>query len=540
MPILVRNIPLDLESSEEELLPAVALRLKVPVEAIRSYAIVRRALDARQTRRPGGKILFSYHIEVALDESPERSQDRLKRFQRRDVVWIDPSPPESLQQGHETLPQRPVVVGFGPAGMFAALRLAELGYQPIVLERGREVRHRHRDVLKRFYRDRDFDPESNLLFGEGGAGTYSDGKLYTRVNDPLCRDVLETLCQHGADPDILVDSRPHIGSDHLPTICSRIRKTIISLGGSVRFESRLTDVQLSDGCLTSIDINEERTPAGPTILAIGHSARDTIRMLVTRGVRIDPKPFQIGVRIEHPQSLVDQWQYGSAAGHARLAPAEYHCVAKGAATEGDMFSFCMCPGGLILPSNESEGLIATNGASQAKRNSPFANSGLVITLDPQQMGLSAAEGLDYQEAWERLAFESTGNSYRVPMQRAKDFLDGRGSDGEAITSYPLGGQWTEIARLIPPEVSSALRNALVMLNEKYPGFAGEDAAITAPETRASSPVRIVRDPVTREAKQTAGLYPVGEGAGYAGGIISAAVDGIKTANAIIARYAALS
>ncbi len=539
MPILVRNIPLALEDSEELLLPAVALRLKVPVEAIRSYSIIRRALDARRGRRSEGGIRFSYHLEVALDEPRQRTKERLERFRRRDVLWFDPPSPVRIEAGRETLAVRPVVVGFGPAGMFAALRLAERGYEPIVLERGRDVRRRHRDVLQRFYKQGEFDPESNLLFGEGGAGTYSDGKLYTRVQDPLCGEVLESLYRHGADPDILVDARPHIGSDRLPTICARIRKTIESLGGSVRFESRLTDVQLSEGGLRSIGIDEELTPAGPTILAMGHSARDTIRMLARRGVRIDPKPFQLGVRMEHPQSLVDRWQYGLAAGHSRLAPAEYHCVAKGAAAEGDMFSFCMCPGGLILPTNESAGLIATNGASQARRGSPYANSGLVITLDPSEMGLSACEALGYLEALERRAFESTGNSYRVPMQRAGDYLKRRGSEGSADTSYPLGGQWTDIAGLMPREVTSALDRALVMLDKKYPGFAGEDAVVTAPETRASSPVRIVRDPVTREAVHAAGLYPVGEGAGYAGGIISAAVDGIKSADAVIGRFAAL-
>jgi hypothetical protein len=261
-------------------------------------------------------------------------------------------------------------------------------------------------------------------------------------------------------------------------------------------------------------------------------------MLAQRGVRIDPKPFQLGVRMEHPQSLVDHWQYGSAAGHARLAPAEYHCVAKGAAGDGDMFSFCMCPGGLILPSNESEGLIATNGASRAGRGSPFANSGLVITLDPNDMGLSALQAVDYVESWERKAFEATGKSYRVPMQRATDYLNQRDSEGSMNTSYPLGADWADIAGLIPSGVSSALHEALTMLDRKFPGFAGEHAVITAPETRASSPIRIVRDRATREADGITGLYPVGEGAGYAGGIISAAVDGIKSADAIMARYAA--
>ena len=466
--------------------------------------------------------------------------------------------------------------------MFAALRLAECGYMPIVYERGRDVRRRHRDVLQRFFRDRQFDPTSNLLFGEGGAGTYSDGKLYTRIHDPLCRSVLETFYQHGAEPDILIDARPHIGSDRLPTICARIRRKIESLGGEVRFESRVNDLRISDGRLVALCVNDQWVNTGPTILAIGHSARDTIRLLAQRGVRIDTKPFQIGIRIEHPQSLVDRWQYGDSAGHARLAPAEYHLAvrhgeyhtpqgrrppqeccspqesrslqecrppqartlpANASCPPQVMFSFCMCPGGMILPTNESPGMIATNAASRSQRSGPFASSGLVITLDPATMGLTALEALAYLERWERLAFSATADSYRVPAQRATDYLRGRASNGRLDTSYPFGGAWTDIRSLIPQSVAEALVYSLPMIEAKFPGFAGSEAIITAPETRASSPVRIVRQRAAggctdiREAVGTAGLYPVGEGAGYAGGIVSAAVDGIKTAHTIISRYA---
>jgi hypothetical protein len=255
-------------------------------------------------------------------------------------------------------------------------------------------------------------------------------------------------------------------------------------------------------------------------------------------VRIESKPFQIGVRIEHPQEVVDRWQYGAAAGHRRLGPAEYHLVAKQAAGEhGDVFSFCMCPGGMILPANESAGLIATNGASGSRRSSGFANSGLVITLDPEALGLGPIEGLDYQERWERLAFRATGESYRLPVQRASDFLGNRASDGQIETSYPLGGEWAEISALIPDVVGHAIRRALPILAEKFCGFAGEEGIVAAPETRASAPFRMIRDPTTRQAVNTANLYPVGEGAGYAGGIVSAAIDGVKTADAIIRYYA---
>ncbi|MFQ5590033.1 MAG: NAD(P)/FAD-dependent oxidoreductase [Phycisphaerae bacterium] len=540
MPILVRNIPLGLDESEEALVPAVARRLSVPVEAIRSYAIVRRSLDARRK-----DIHFSYHLEVALDEPLQKEQQRLRRLPSASVAWIENAHQMEPSPGNHSMPERPIIIGFGPAGMFAALRLAEHGYNPIVLERGRDVRRRHRDVLQRYFRQREFDPESNVLFGEGGAGTYSDGKVYTRVNDPLCRTVLETLYHHGADPNILVDARPHIGSDKLPTICSRIRRKIESLGGEIRFESLVDDIRVTDGALTAIHVRSRQEASctgwmgcGPVVLAVGHSARDTIRMLVTRGVRVEPKPFQIGVRIEHPQEMVDSWQYGTLAGHGRLSPAEYWLVAKGAGGDhGNMFSFCMCPGGRILPTNHAPGLIATNGASLARRSHPFANSGLVITLNPNAIGLSPQQALDYQERWEKQAYAVTGESYRVPCQRANDYLVRRASEGDIATSYPLGGCWTEIRSIIPTSVAEALDRGLPALDRKFPGFAGRAALITGPETRASSPIRLLRNTETREAVDVADLYPTGEGAGYAGGIISAAVDGIRTADAIITRYA---
>lgn len=546
MPILIRNVRLKIDEPHEQLLPAVAARLRVPIRWIRSYSVVRRSLDARRK----DDIHFSYQLELELDESPEAQRKRLTKLRSRDILWFEPQTEEEIDFGSRELPARPMIVGFGPAGMFAALRLAQFGYRPIVLERGREVRRRHRDVMQSFYREGKFDADSNLLFGEGGAGAYSDGKLYTRINDPLCRYVLVSLYQHGADPDILVDTRPHIGSDRLPTICVRIREKIESLGGEIRFESRLSDIRVAEDRLEAVHLahggamkSDEWSPAGPVILAVGHSARDTIRMLHSRGVQIESKPFQIGVRIEHPQDTVNHWQYGSAAEHRRLAAAEYHLVAKRAAGErGDVFSFCMCPGGTILPTNESPGLIATNGASRAGRSGPFANAGLVISIEPGSLGFNgdanlALECMDYLQRWEHLAFEATGGTYRVPAQRASDFLAGRSSDGTLETSYPLGGTWSDIRSIIPEPVARAIERALPMLEQKFPGFAGDNGLITGPETRASGPVRIVRDAVTRQAVRTTGLYPVGEGAGYAGGIVSAAVDGIKSADAIIRHYA---
>ncbi|RJP35802.1 MAG: FAD-dependent oxidoreductase [Phycisphaerales bacterium] len=578
MPFLLRNIRLDLAAPLDDLPGAAARRLRLPVEAIRAYAIVRRSIDARDK----DDVHYRYHLEIALRDASASERRAMRRLRANEATWIDPPRPAAVEAGTAPLLQRPIVVGFGPAGMFAALKLAELGYRPLVIERGREVRRRHRDVVQRYYRRHDFDPESNLLYGEGGAGTYSDGKLYTRISEPRVPEILQVFYQHGADPDILIDARPHVGSDRLPTICTRIRRHLESLGGEVRFGARLDDVEIVGGAVTSVTLSGERMAAGPVLLAVGHSARDTILMLARRRVRIEPKPFQIGVRIEHPQAMVDAWQFGGLAGHPGLGPAEYHLIAKGACQSGDLFTFCMCPGGQILPANESPGLIATNGASRASRGGAFANAGLVITVDPAALARSsgfppvrasgaglrpdsggrlhpdggaaaavrqsdldglpepaavALRALFYQKHWEEAAYVSTNGTYCVPAQRASDFLAGRMSDGACETSFPLGARWRPIREVIPASVAAALERGLPMLERRMPGFSGPAGVITAPETRASSPIRITRDAVTRASVSADNLYPVGEGAGFAGGIISAAVDGLKSAEAIVRKYA---
>jgi len=537
MAISVRGLMLELDEPEDLLPARAAARLRVPVADVRTWAIVRRTLDARRHDR----LRFSYNLELALAGPIQRERQLVSRRRRPDVAMLTPERPTVLEPGQETLPGRPIVVGFGPAGMFAALLLARMGYRPLVIDRGADVSQRHRDIMVDFYQHGRFHPESNLLFGEGGAGTYSDGKLYTRLHDPRVRMILETLYQHGADPDILIAGKPHIGSDKLPGICRRIRERIVSLGGEVRFGARLDDVAIDQGRLISVVVNGERILCGPLILAIGHSARDTLRMLHRRGVVFESKPFQIGMRIEHPQSMVDRWQYGPSVGHERLPPAAYQLVAKGAAgSSGDVFSFCMCPGGAILPTNESPGQISTNGASRSRRAGPSANAGLVLTLDPREVCPDACAeplaALAFLEQIERAAFELTDRSYRVPAQRADDFVNRRRSDGILAISYPLGGQWSDLRAVLPAAVTESIARAIEQLDRRLPGFGGSEATLTAPETRASSPVRLTRDPHTRQAISADNLYPVGEGAGYAGGIISAAVDGLKTAEAIVATY----
>jgi uncharacterized FAD-dependent dehydrogenase len=538
MPIVVRNIRLNIDEPEEMLLDRVAKKLRIAKDAIRHHSILRRALDARRR----DEIHFVYHLELTLTDGPAAEKNKIRRLHDQNVALIEPQSWPDPVPGAEPLSHRPVIVGFGPAGMFAALRLAEFGHRPIVLERGRDVSRRHYDILKKYYRDREFTEESNLLFGEGGAGTYSDGKLYTRRSDPLHAVVLEMLYRHGADPRILTDARPHVGSEKLPTICRRIRQKIEALGGEVRFDAKLEDMEFSNAAngrkVARLLVSGQWIDASAILLAIGHSARDSIRMLADRGVRIEAKPFQIGVRVEHPQPLVDRWQYAELCGHESLPPAEYHVVAKGAGREmGDVFSFCMCPGGMILPSQEKLGIIATNGASPSRRNLPFANSGLVITMPPERFGGDPLAGLAFQEQCERRAWEATEGSQCVPAQRATDFLAGRTSDGNLETSYPLGGRWTDVRTLLPDDVIVALQRAVEMLDKRMPGFAGSDGLVTAPETRASAPIRMTRHHQTRQSIDIEGLFPIGEGAGYAGGIVTAAIDGLKTADTMITNHA---
>ncbi|MGA2497629.1 MAG: FAD-dependent protein [Tepidisphaeraceae bacterium] len=543
MALVVRNLTLRFNEPEENLRKQIARVLEIPVQDIRSFGVIRRSVDARNH----DDIRRVYHVECSVDGD---EQKLLKRGRPGQITLVVREKFPEVPAGSAGLPHRPVIIGSGPAGLFAALLLAERGYLPILLERGQDVPARHK-ALHLYYTQGQFDPENNLLFGIGGAGTYSDGKLYSRTHDPRNTYVLETLVRFGADPNILIDAKPHLGSDKLPGVCRRMVEEIRSLGGEVRYGARMAGIELADptaggapprAIRAIVLASGEKIPCSVALFAIGHSSRDTYRMLHAAGVAMIAKPFQMGVRVEHPQSMINRNQHGPLAD--TLPPADYTLVAKNAAGAcatvcgPDMFSFCMCPGGTILPSNESPREICTNGASSSQRDSSFANSGLVVTILPAAFDNDPIQGIAFQQKWERLAYQLSG-SYAVPAQRIPDFLASRRSIDPITTSCPLGSKSVDLRQMLPGPVIQALVRGLPMLDRLVAGFASADGVIAGPETRASSPVRITRDDVTRQSLTVAGLYPVGEGAGYAGGIVSSAADGLKSAESVVTAFAPL-
>lgn len=533
MSIRVSNIRLGIDEPELALPARVAGALDLRPTEIDRWRILRKSLDARDK----SSLAFVYSVEVAVREDERRLVSRATR--RRSALEIDLySEPvfDEPRPGVEPLESPPVIVGAGPAGLFAAYFLAQHGYRPIVLERGRRVRERVRDV-QAFDAGGPHDPESNYLFGEGGAGTFSDGKLTCRASGADVRRVLEILAESKGKPSIVYDHRPHLGSNRLPAVVKALRQRIEQLGGDFRFSCRLEDIDLADGRVHGLATSSGHLPTSVVVLAIGHSARDTYEMLVARGVPIEQKPFQLGLRIEQPQEQVNRVQYGPSRLEERLGAADYSLVARG---EHNVFTFCMCAGGYVMPAVSEPRYFATNGMSLSKRNSEYANSGLMVTLEPEHFGSShVLAGVHLQRVFEQRAFELGRGEYLCPIQRAGDFLARRATRDRPPTSYLRGAVSADVAELVPALVAKAMFASLPILDRRWQGRFLAEATLVGPESRGSSPVRFPRHADGYESTGVAGLYPVGEGAGYAGGIVSAALDGLRAARAIINRFAPL-
>jgi uncharacterized protein len=528
--VRVSELRLPLNHAEADLVSALCRVLKVARTDILRWTIDRRGYDAR--KRAAIKLVYTIDVEI------RNEQDVLRRA---DPDRIRPAPDTAYQfvakkpQGYVS---RPVVVGCGPCGLFAALTLAQMGFRPIVIERGKVVRERTKDTW-RLWRQGIFNRESNAQFGEGGAGTFSDGKLHSGVKDPrhIKRKVLTELVEAGAPDDILYVSKPHVGTFRLVTVVENMRRTILELGGEYRFETKVVNLAIRETHgkrhLAGLFLaNGEQIAADHVVLAIGHSARDTFDMMVRCGVTMEKKPFSVGVRIEHPQSVIDRARFGGNAGQSPIGAADYKLVCHGSGGRS-IYTFCMCPGGSVVAATSEPGCVVTNGMSQYSRAEFNANAGIVVGVDPQDFPGDVLAGVEFQRQWERRAFRAGGGTYAAPAQRVADFLAGRTSTaiGTIRPSYRPGVVPADLAECLPGFAVTAIREALPAFARQIPGFADDDVIMTGVETRTSSPVRISRD-ATYQSPSVRGLFPAGEGAGYAGGIMSAAIDGIYAAEAV--------
>ena len=533
------ELKLPLDHTDNDLRAAILKRLGITADELLSFSIFRRSHDARKP----AAIVFIYTLDIQL------KNEKAVLARLRGDRHVGPTPDTAYRFVAAAPPAgsapRPVVIGTGPCGLFAGLILAQMGFRPLILERGKAVRERTQDTWG-LWRQGRLDPESNVQFGEGGAGTFSDGKLYSQIKDPghRGRKVLTEFVKAGAPAEILYVAKPHIGTFKLVTMVENMRAEIEALGGEIRFGSRVEDIDIDHGQTRGQMCSQirglrladgEYIAASHVVLAVGHSARDTFEMLHARGVHVEAKPFSIGVRIEHPQSLIDRARFGPNAGNPLLGAADYKLVHH-CGNGRSAYSFCMCPGGTVVAATSEPGRVVTNGMSQYSRNERNANSALVVGVTPADYPGGETDplaGIVFQRHWESLAFEAGGGDYKAPAQRVGDFLAGRPSAelGEVLPSYTPGVKMTDLALCLPDYVVAALREALPAFGREIPGFAMDDALLTGVETRTSSPLRITRDEGF-QSLNTRGLFPAGEGAGYAGGILSAAVDGIKVAEAV--------
>ncbi len=535
----LNEIKVALDHKEDDLIDAIIDKLAINRDDLLSFTIFKRSHDARKK----SNILLIYQLDVVLKHGVEDSV--LEQFSQQSFVKVSPDTSyHFVAQAEDGFPnkeqQRPIIVGFGPCGILAALVLAQMGLKPIVLDRGQDVKQRTKDTWDLWQKGK-LNTESNVQFGEGGAGTFSDGKLYSQVKDKrfLSRKVLTEFVKAGAPDEILVESKPHIGTFKLVSMVEKMREEIIALGGEIHFGQKVETIHREhnsddSGQITGLTLsNGETMHSRHIVLAIGHSARDTFEMLLEYGVYIESKPFSIGFRIEHPQSVIDKARFGENAGNPILGAADYHLVhhCKGGRS---VYSFCMCPGGTVVAATSEEGSVVTNGMSQYSRNERNANAAIVVGIDPEQdYPEHVLSGIDLQRDLEKLAYKLGGGDYKAPAQLVGDFLQDKPSTelGDVTPSYKPGVTLGDLSKALPDFAIKAIREAIPAFNQKIAGYAMKDAVLTGVETRTSSPICIRRDK-SFQSINTSGLYPAGEGAGYAGGILSAAIDGIKVAEAV--------
>ena len=525
--IRLTNIQLPLDHDDQAMTSAVLDRLSIAAEDLVSVHVHKRGYDAR--KKTNIVLIYTLDVETTHDES------LIEKFAEHHLVKETPDMSyQFVANAPADLQERPVVIGFGPCGLLAGLVLAQMGYRPIILDRGKEVRERTKDTFG-FWRKKILNTESNVQFGEGGAGTFSDGKLYSQVKDPnhYGRKVLTEFVASGAPDEIMYVSKPHIGTFRLVTMVEQIRAKIIELGGEIRFSARVDNVQIDNGQMTGVVLADgEVIKSRHIALAIGHSARDTFQMLYDNNVYIEAKPFSVGFRIEHPQSVIDKARFGKNVGNPILGAADYklvhHCKSG-----RSVYSFCMCPGGTVVAAASEEHGVVTNGMSQYSRAERNANSAIVVGIDPSDYPGNPLAGIDFQRALERNAYVLGGSNYDAPAQKVGNFLKGTSSEtvGSVVPSFQPGIKLTDLSKALPDFCIEAIREAIPVFNRKIKGFALEDALLTGVETRTSAPICIKRGK-DFQSINTQGLYPAGEGAGYAGGILSAAIDGIKVAEAM--------